>query len=505
MKTKKYKYLLFAIAMVATVISCSDEYLEVEPKGVFLSGNYYANQEQAYAGLVSVYDVMRKNSGGFENMITMMNAGSDDFYAGGGNSSDGAGIQSFSNYSLNPIEMPLSFWSDYYQGIYRANILLLKLPGATMDESTKTRYAAETKALRAIYYFNLVRMFGNIPLILEPISPSEMYNVTQSSPDAVYGQIESDLLEAIPSLPSSLNLATEAGRFTKGSAQALLGKVYLYQNKNALAAEQLAQVNGTPGQTSQYGYKLLENYNDLWVVDNKFNTEAVLEVAHTNVGLSGWGNWGSGSDEGNSVNVMVGPRSYVKKTENAPDLPSGWSFNPVLPELYNLLKNDPRFSATILDLKALKESGDADYIGGYQDTGYFLNKFTPTKAVEHTGAGDAVLNYRQNTYVIRLADTYLMEAEALGGTGARAQALLDAVRDRAYGDTSHRVAVSMSAIMAERRLELAGEGHRWFDLVRTGQAAAKLSSRGFVAGKHDIFPIPFKELENTKLVQNPNY
>lgn len=502
MKTKKYKYLLFAIAILATVISCSDEYLDVEPKGVFLSGNYYANQEQAYTGLVAVYDVMRKNSGGFENIVTMMNAGSDDHYAGGGNSTDGAGIQSFSNYSLNPIDMPLSFWSDHYQGIYRANILLLRLPDATMEESVKTRYAAETKALRANYYFNLVRMFGNIPLILEPISTSDMYSVTQSAPAAIYEQIEKDLLEAIPALPGSLNLATEAGRFTKGAAQALLGKVYLYQNKNALAAAQLAQVNGTPGQTSQYGYKLLEDYNDLWVVDNKFNTEAILEVAHTNVGLTGWGNWGSGSDEGNSINTMVGPRSYVKVTNNAPDLPSGWSFNPVLPELYNLLKTDPRFEATILDLKALKEAGDADYIGGYQDTGYFLNKFTPTKAVEHTGAGDVILNYRQNSYVIRLADTYLMEAEALGGTGARAQALLDAVRAR-VGLPS--IPVSLTNVLAERRLELAGEGHRWFDLVRTGQAATKLSSRGFVAGKHNIFPIPYKELENTKLVQNPNY
>jgi hypothetical protein len=502
MKTKKYKYLLFAIAIIATVISCSDEYLDVEPKGVFLSGNYYANQEQAFAGLVSVYDVMRKNSGGFENMITMFNAGSDDHYAGGGNSSDGAGIQSFSNYSIDPIQMPLSFWSDHYQGIYRANILLLRLPVTSMDESVKTRYTAETKALRANYYFNLVRMFGNVPLILEPISPADMYSVTQSAPAAIYEQIENDLLEAIPALPASLNLATEAGRFTKGAAQALLGKVYLYQNKNTLAAEQLAQVNGTPGQTSQYGYKLLEDFNDLWVVDNKFNTEAILEVVHTNVGLSGWGNWGSGSDEGNSVNVMVGPRNYLQKTDNAPDLPSGWSFNPIVPELYDLLKNDPRFEATILDLKALSESGDAEYIAGYQDTGYFLNKFTPTKAVEHTGAGDAVLNYRQNTYAIRLADTYLMEAEALGATGTRAQALLDAVRSR-VGLPS--IPVSMNAIMAERRLELAGEGHRWFDLVRTGQAATKLSSRGFVAGKHEILPIPFKELENTKLVQNPNY
>ena len=502
MKTKKYKYLLFAIAIIATVISCNDDYLDVEPKGVFLSENYYANQEQAFSGLVAVYDVMRKNSGGFENMVTMMNAGSDDFYAGGGNSSDGAGIQAFSNYTINPIEMPVSFWSDHYQGIYRANILLLRLPDVPMEESLKARYTAETKALRAYYYFNLVRMFGNIPLILEPVSSADTYNVTQVSSDAVYEQIENDLLEAIIDLPGTIDMTDEAGRFTKGAAQALLGKVYLYDNKNTLAAEQLAKVNGTPGQTNQYGNKLLDNFNDLWIVDNKFNTEAILEVAHTNVGLAGWGNWGSGSDEGNSINTMVGPRSYVQNTDNAPDLPSGWSFNPVLPELYNLLKADPRFGATILDLKALKESGDADYIGGYQDTGYFLNKFTPTKAVEHTGAGDAILNYRQNSYAIRLADTYLLEAEALGATGSRAQALLDEVRFR-VGLPS--IPVSMDAIMAERRLELAGEGHRWFDLVRTDRAAAKLADRGFVAGKNEIFPIPYKELENTKLVQNPNY
>jgi hypothetical protein len=104
--------------------------------------------------------------------------------------------------------------------------------------------------------------------------------------------------------------------------------------------------------------------------------------------------------------------------------------------------------------------------------------------------------------MIRLADTYLLEAEALGGTGTRAQALLDAVRAR-VGLSS--VTVSLDAIYAERRLELAGEGHRWYDLVRTGRAASALAEKGFVAGKNEILPIPLAELENTLLVQNPNY
>jgi len=333
------------------------------------------------------------------------------------------------------------------------------------------------------------------------LETAEFNEVPQADPSEVYAQIEQDLNEAIASLPETVS-GDQTGRFTKGAAQALLGKVYLYQGKNDQAANILKEVNGTPGGTSQYGYKLLDDYADLWDPSNKFNSESILEVAHTAASSSGWGNWGSGSDEGNTINIMVGPRSYTKITDDAPDLPSGWSFNPVLPDLYDELDGDPRFDATVLDLKALVAEGAADYVPGYQDTGYFLNKFVPTRADVTTGTGEPVLNYRQNTYVIRLADTYLMEAEALGGTGARAQALLDAVRAR-VGLPS--VPVSLAAIAAERRLELAGEGHRFFDLVRTGKAAAALASRGFQAGKNEILPIPYRELQNTMIVQNPGY
>lgn len=503
MKIKNIRYSFVAVGLLLLGTSCGEDFLTVDPKGLPLVDNYYKDETEAYSALVAAYDIMGKQSKGFENMICMLNAGSDDFYAGGGGPGDGAGIHGFDNYKLDKINMPRSFWGDFFQGIARANILLQKLPNVDMSEAKKARFTAEAKAMRGYYYFELVRTFRNLPLILTPISPAEGYNVTQVAPEEVYAQIEKDLIEAKAVLPNTIDNATEGGRFSKGSVQALLGKVYLYEGKNSQAAAEFADVNGTPGGTSMYGYKLLSKFSDLWVISNKLNTEAIIEIMHTDKSNADWGFWGGGADEGNSVNIMVGPRGYSRtNTALAADYISGWSFNPVTPSLYNALKGDPRFDATIVDMLALKAAKIADYTPFDQDTGYFLKKFMPLNSDTSTGGGAGALNYKQDTYAIRLADTYLMEAEALGGTGARAQALLDAVRAR-VGLAS--VPVTLDAIATERRLELAGEGHRWFDLVRTGKAAAALAGDGFVAGKNEIWPIPQKDIENTKLVQNPNY
>jgi len=503
MRTIKINYLIIAVIAINTLAACKKSFIDLTPQGQFLSEYYYKDKDQAFAALVAVYDPLRKNSGGFENMLALMNSGSDDHFAGGGGATDGTQLQAFSNYTMTSNLMAASYWNDPYQGIARANLLLQKLPKTVMEDTLKTRFAAEAKALRAYYYSNLVRMFGNVPLILDPLNKDNMFNVEQAKPEDVYAQIEKDLTEAIPALPATVSVATDGGRLTKGAAKALLGKVYLYEKKNNLAAQQLADVNGpTPGDASTYGYKLLTNFSDLWVPSNKFNSESIFEETHSAAGNSDWSFWGSGRDEGNTANVMVGPRSYERIDTSAPDLPSGWSYMIFTQDFYNFIKNDPRKDATLLDLNALQTAGKAKYIAGYMNTGYFLNKFLPRKADVSKGGGASELNYRQNTYIIRLADTYLMEAEALGGTGARAQALLDAIRDRVK---LPHVPVTMDAIKTERRAELAGEGHRWFDLVRWGDAPTVLAGRGFVKGKHEIFPIPFRETQGTKIQQNPNY
>ena len=505
MKLKAIKRTTALFLGLTIMASCSEDFLEADGNGTFVEDQYYSNEMEAFAGLTAVYDVLGWET--FVGRIAGLNSASDDFYAGGGSSTDTNELQVWSNYTLNPTTGPQGeFWAKGYSGVFRANILLVKLPQVPMSQAKIDRFTGEAKMLRAYFYFDLVRLFKNIPLITEPVGINDYYTIPQVAPEVVFEQIEKDLTEAIPNLPVTVPAGSEGGRMTQAAARALLGKVYLWQNKFTLAAEQLALVNGTPGATSPYGNKLLDNFAELWNVNNKFNSEAILEITHTKGG--NWGAWDNvAGSEGNILNQMVGPRNYRRlDTIAAPDYVSGYSFNPVTDDLFNAFSDaDPRKDATILNLKKMVQDGVAAYTAGYKDTGYFLKKFAGRERNRHTGGGAFELNWNQNTYEIRLADTYLMEAEALvrgGGDISRAQALLDAVRDRADMPS---IPATEQNIFNERRLELAGEGHRWYDLVRTGRAGAALSARGFVTGTHEILPIPLLELSNTLIVQNPFY
>jgi len=258
------------------------------------------------------------------------------------------------------------------------------------------------------------------------------------------------------------------------------------------AADLFEQVNTSPN------YELLPNFGEIFRADNEFNKESIFEIVHTSQALHGWEAWPN--FEGNVYTQMCGPRAYV-----GPTYVAGWGFNPLTPELVALLKNDPRYPYTVSNIDSLKVAGVASYEKGYQNTGYFVQKFAPLQEFYSTIGGDPVLNYPNNVIEMRLADTYLMEAEALvrgGGNSAKAQFYLDKVRAR-VGLPS--IPATLDNIYKERRLELATEGHRWFDLVRTGQAGTALASKGFTVGKNEILPIPLAELANTKLVQNPLY
>jgi hypothetical protein len=505
MKKLNKKYPLLFLTALIILVACKKSFLEVSPSGsTVLESGYYKTAAQVFNGLVSVYDPLGSETGStYSNKLGLLNAASDDCGAGGGSATDQVTWVVLDNFTINAGQGPQGdLWGRNYTGIYRANLLLSKMDNVPdLGASTKARYAAEVKFLRAYYYFDLVRLFKNVPLITGPIPTADLYRIPQATPAAVYAQIEKDLTDAIaePNLPATVPVSTEGGRVTKGAAKALLGKVYLYEQKWAEAATQLADINGTPGGTSTYGYHLLPNFADIFKPTNKFNTESIFEIVHTSQARQDWGAWGA--FEGNVMVQMVGPRNY-----NGPIYVTGWGFCPLTTSLVTALTNDPRYPYTAANIDSIVHAAAGrSYEIGYQNTGWFVEKYAPKQQYRSTLGGVADLNYPYDYIEIRLADTYLMEAEALVHTGsntARAQALLDAVRAR-VGLPS--VPVTLAGLYNERRLELATEGHRFFDLVRTGQAGTVLAPYGFTAGKNEVLPIPLGELNNTVLVQNPGY
>lgn len=507
MKIMKNRIIIYCSLLTGTLVgaaACKKSFLTVQPQGTVFQSNYYQNPSEAFDGVVAAYNPLAFTTiSSYCPKMVIWNLASDDAYAGGGGPSDNAGMQALNTFNLQGAtpNVPPDLWSRNYTGINRVNTMLEELPlvpGLSAD--LLTRYTAEMKFLRAYYYFDLVREFGNIPLITTVLQQSQWFSQLQVKPAAVYAQIEADLNAAIPGLPATINTATDGGRATKAAAQALLGKAIIYENNTGRmteAAAHLDSVNTSPN------YHLLPNFGDIFNPGNKFNAESVFEIVH--IGTSGrtWSNFSY--DDGNVGVQMVGARSYSGPVyeSNA----AGYGFNPVTIDLVNFMKNDPRYPYTIINMDSLVAAGYCKYSASYDNTGYFVAKFAPLAAFQAT-TGNLELNWTNDEIEIRLADTYLLEAEALvrgGGTspsGNTAQFYLDAVRAR-VGLAS--VPATLDNIYTERRMELATEGSRFFDLVRTGQAGTVLASKGFKTGVNEVLPIPLQELNNTKLVQNPGY
>lgn len=504
---KKNIICIAALAVGIQLLGSCKKELDVNPRERVLESNFYQTPAQAFQALTSVYDQFGNQSSGYLTKLNIFASASDDHFAGGDSPSDLGDLQAMNNYTVTSLSgAPSYLWTKGFTGVYRANVFLQKVANITLDANLKNRYIAETKALRAIFYFDLVRIFKNVPLFTAPVDPDKMYDVVQVPAAQIWAQIEKDLTESMSALPATVPIATEGGRLTQGAAHAVLGKVYLWQGKYAQAVTEFALVNQTPGATNTYGYKLLPNFADLWKVSNKFNSESILEITYNTTSNMGWGTVGSG--EGNVMGILVGPRNYVPViAAQAPDYVSGWSVMPVRKELFDLIHFDPRNKPTIANLDSLEKAGIVQYKHANDNTGYFVEKYAGRVSTK-AAIGQLELNFGQDMYEIRLADTYLMEAEASiksgGGTGAgtRAYILLNAVRSRVG---LNPVEATMDNIMNERRLELVAEGQRWFDLVRWGLAPAKLAFKGFVAGKNETLPIPNAELSNTKIKQSKEW
>ena len=492
-----YKALLFFGLASTLLLSCSDDFVNVNSEDEN-SENFFNTEEDYQNALIGAYDLLQSS---YLNVM-LGEIASDNTLAGGESATDVPGIQEIDDMIHTPINDQLrDIWNWMYGGVNRANYILEFKD--KIDFPNKPNVLGQATFLRAYYYFELVKFFGDVPLAVDQRLLFGDQNTVDRTPAAeVYAQIELDLIFAADNLPLT---QTQTGRVTKGAAQALLGKVYLYQNKFALAAPVLDDV------INSGIYDLVTDYSTIFENYNENNVESVFEIQYTDVEGAGFGCLQC--SEGNVAVGFNGPRNF-----NGPLFESGFSFNVPTQEVFDAFdQDDVRRDLAILDIEAFADAysdfnngAGVTYTEGFEHTGYFNRKYIPR--VGDTNIGDQNLTNPNNYRSIRFADVLLMAAEANNRGSiddAKAQSYLNMVRARAFGGDSNNISASGSeltdAIYHERHVELVGEGHRFFDLVRTGQAPSEID--GFQAGKHELFPIPIQEIQfsNGNWNQNPNY
>ena len=480
--------LIILSAVVVATQGCK-KYLAVDPPYSQDAENFFETSEDYDRALTGAYDLLQSSF----LSLWIGEIASDNSIAGGESVNDSQGLHQIDLMNHGGVNVELRNilrWN--YAGVTRTNYIMENKDN--IEFSGKEKILAETRFLRAYYYFELVKFFGDVPLIIDKrIGIDEATQIERSPKSEVYAQIEADLQYAAGILDP---IATVQGRATKGAALSLLGKVYLYQNKYADAAATFDQV------IASNAYSLVANYGDLFQVNNENSSESVFSVQYS--GLEG-GSYGCLIClEGNAAPGFQGIRQY-----NGPVYGDGNSYNLPTQSLYDAFSPlDSRRNHSILDIDAFiaaqPNPETISYaIGAGGHTGFYNNKYI--KRLGELGLPDNDLTSPLNYMAIRYSDVLLMAAEAhyLNGNTSLAQQLVNQVRGRAG---VQGVSVnSINVIYKERRYEFAGEGHRFFDLVRTGQAATFIE--GFQTGKNEIFPIPQVEIDlaGGNWSQNPGY
>ncbi|MFZ0598269.1 MAG: RagB/SusD family nutrient uptake outer membrane protein [Flavobacterium sp.] len=498
---KKYLFTtIITLTLFSTIsISCSDEFVDPKVEYSIDSENYFNSKADYEQALIAAYDLLQSS---YVNVL-LGEIASDNTLAGGESPTDVIGFQQIDDMIHTQTNSNLrDIWNWMFAGVQRANYIL-EFKDKT-DFEGKNQFIAETRFLRAYYQFELVKWFGGIPMKGDArFKVGDEKTTPRSSVAEVYASIEADLTFAVANLSPT---ASQKGRVTKGAAQALLGKAYLYQSKYVQAASILDAVI-TSGK-----YTLQADYNEMFELAGENGTESVFEVQYTDV--EGAGFTCLQCSEGNVAVGFSGIRNF-----SGPLFSSGFSFNIPTKESADAFEvGDKRKDVAILDMVAFAAANASfdggkgvSYGKGNEDTGYFNRKYLPRKR-SADAQGDLNLTNPNNYRAIRYADVLLMAAEAYN-RGAiddtKARTYLNQVRRRAFGDTNHDIAASGAAltdfILAERRVELFGEGHRFFDLVRTGKAVGKIP--GFTANKNELFPLPIEEIQfaNGNWQQNPGY
>ncbi len=454
------------------------KFLDVDPAYTQDAENYFNTPADYEMALTGAYDLLQACS---IYSVWIGEIASDNTIAGGESVNDTEGLHQIDLMTHGGVNTELrNVFRWNYAGISRANFILENKDN--IEFTGKDVIIAEAKFLRALYYFDLVKFFGDVPLVIDKRLGAEEAIQTPRAPSTdVYNQIESDLQDAISVLAPTTPII---GRATKGAAQSILGKVYLYQNKFSEAATQFDAV------IASGMYNLIADYADLFSVANENHSETVFDVQYS--GLEGGGYGCLSCLEG-----YAGPGFHGIRQYNGPVYGDGNSYNLPTQNLYDAFDPaDPRRDLTVLDIDAFiaaqPSPADITYaIGAGGHTGYYNNKYI--KRQGEFGLPDNDLTSPVNYRMVRYADVLLMAAEAHFQTGnvGIAEGFVNQIRIRA--GVSAITVSTLQDIWTERRLELACEGHRFFDLVRTNQAAIHID--GFQANKNELFPIPQIEID----------
>ena len=487
---KKITILLLTLALV----SCKNDFLELKPDTNGSAGNFYQTKDQFIQAINSAYSPLQ---GIQNNSMWLFGEVRSDNTSYQLNTADRSGtpreeIDEFRDIDQNANFQ--TFFNSSYLGIGRCNLILTKIKSATFDQTSRDQIEGEARFLRAYYYFNLTRVFGDVPLVLKEVtSPEEAFaTAARVSETQVLNTLIDDFKAAIVKLPAKYAVIG-IGRATSGAAKALLGEVYMSQKNYAAAADILKSVE------SDGGYSLNANYADNYKKKN--SPESIFEVQYVEGAGGKWSTFIYSFAPYNSGTLATG---YALGAGSA----AGWNIpTQSLIDVYEL--TDKRFAASInqsfIDPTSKKVVP-------------FIQKYSNPPYLERFNTGD-------NFIISRLADVILMQAEALNEAGfpnADAFTLLNRVRSRAglpaktSTDTDANLKIASqtefrTAIAQERRIELAFENHRWFDLIRTGQAITVMAAHGIAekAIKSYVlpnsyttinlkFPYPFRESLITK-------
>lgn len=508
------RIILLSIIFCFAAVACEDD-LDISNPNQATVEDFWQTQSDAVAGVNAIYSTLHR--GGISRWMLFYHI----IHADEGLSISPATpiVNNMDQFNTTDYNFwgAYDVWTDLYVGVFRANQVLDKVPAIEMDEALKGRLLAEAKFLRALFYYNLASLWGNVPLMLRTSTPADR---PATAPVAeVWAQVEKDLEEAATSLPLSYG-GDDLGRATRGAANALLAKALMQQGKYDEALTPLEWL--VEGEGSSV-YQLMSDYRDNFLVTTENNAESVFEWQFQ---LNPSENHDDDTDAGRPDNLNYGTSIAQFFGPSGIGWSDGeahrWLIAEFMEETTTSGQRDPRLAASLLFDYTNEAGPDATMIYGQS----FSQRYGPTnqrvwfrKFQNDHWKDFEGYNSPNNWRYIRYADVLLMYAESLNATGATAQAYqyVDRVRERAGLEKLSVVmpglgqAEFLEQLKHERITELAGEGHRWNDLARWGDLGPGLSSRdpafgGFVVGKHELLPIPQQEIDiNPALDQNPNW